>query len=39
MKNIYKDKCYAHIMDRRYSVDIDTELDFLIAETRTKAMA
>lgn len=38
-KNIYKDKCYAYIMDRSHSVDIDTELDFLIAETIMKAMS
>ncbi len=32
-RNIYKDKCYAYIMDKNHSVDIDTELDFLIGET------
>ena len=31
--NIYKDKCYAYIMKRSHSVDIDTELDFLVAES------
>lgn len=36
-QNIYKDKCYAYIMDRNHSVDIDTELDFLIAETILRA--
>lgn len=32
-KNIYKNKCYAYIMDKSHSVDIDTALDFFIAET------
>lgn len=36
-KNIYKDKCYAYIMDRSHSVDIDTSMDFLIAETIMRA--
>lgn len=36
-KNIYKDKCYAYIMDKSHSVDIDTALDFLIAETIMRA--
>lgn len=31
--NIYKNKCYAFIMQAEHSVDIDTELDFRIAET------
>lgn len=31
--NIYKDKCYAYIMDKSHSVDIDEELDFIMAET------
>lgn len=35
--NIYKDKCYAYIMSGSHSVDIDTELDFLIAETILKS--
>ena len=38
-KNIYKEKCYAYIMDRSHSIDIDTELDFLIAETIMPAKA
>lgn len=31
--NIYKNGCYAYIMEKTHSVDIDDELDFLIAET------
>lgn len=31
-KNVYKDKCYAYIMKREHSVDIDEELDFQIAK-------
>ena len=38
-KNIYKEKCYAYIMDRSHSIDIDTELDFLMAETIMQAKA
>lgn len=38
-KNIYKEKCYAYIMDKSHSIDIDTELDFLIAETIMQANA
>lgn len=34
--NIYKDKCFAYIMDQLHSVDIDCELDFWIAETIMK---
>lgn len=34
--NIYKDQCYAYLMDRKHSIDIDKELDFLIAETILK---
>ena len=33
-KNIYKDKCYAYIMDVGHSIDIDGKLDFLIAEVQ-----
>lgn len=33
-KNIYKDKCYAYIMDAGHSIDIDGRLDFLIAEVQ-----
>ena len=36
--NIYKDKCFAYIMDTLHSVDIDCELDFWIAETILKHM-
>ena len=32
-KNIYKKGCYAFIMDRLHSVDIDSELDFILAES------
>ena len=32
-KNIYKKKCYAFIMDKLHSVDIDSELDFILAES------
>lgn len=31
--NLYDDRCYAYIMDRRRSVDIDDETDFLMART------
>lgn len=31
--NIYKNKCYAYIMENSHSIDIDSELDFLIAKT------
>lgn len=30
--HLYKDQCYAYIMDRSHSVDIDTELDYRIAQ-------
>lgn len=30
--NIYADSCYAYIMDKKRSVDIDDEFDFRIAE-------
>ena len=32
-KNIYKDKCYAFVMDAMNSIDIDSELDFLFAKS------
>lgn len=35
--NIYKKKSYAYIMDASHSIDIDTALDFMIAETIMKA--
>lgn len=35
-KNIYNDKCYAYIMDRNKSFDIDSEFDFKIVETIMK---
>lgn len=31
--SLYEENCYAYLMPRERSVDIDTELDFLIAET------
>ena len=31
--NIYKDGCYAYIMEQSHSVDIDGEMDFAIAQT------
>lgn len=31
--SIYKSQCYAYIMDRESSIDIDEEIDFLLAET------
>ena len=35
-KNIYNDKCYAYIMDRNKSFDIDNELDLKIVEAIMK---
>lgn len=32
-KNLYQDKCYAYIMSKKNSIDIDDETDFLMAET------
>lgn len=32
--HLYKDRCYAYIMQGSHSVDIDEELDFLIAQVR-----
>lgn len=32
-ENIYKNGCYAYIMERSHSIDIDEEVDFLIAQT------
>lgn len=31
-ENLYKDKCYAYVMEQSHSVDIDGELDFVIAQ-------
>ena len=36
--DIYKDKCFAYIMDNTRSIDIDTELDYLYTETILKGM-
>ena len=30
-KHLYKDRCFAYIMERSHSIDIDEELDFLLA--------
>lgn len=30
-KHLYKDRCYAYIMERKHSIDIDEEFDFLLA--------
>jgi CMP-N-acetylneuraminic acid synthetase len=32
INNIFKEKCYAYIMAQSHSIDIDSELDFMIAE-------
>jgi CMP-N-acetylneuraminic acid synthetase len=31
-KNLYKEKCFAYVMDKKKSIDIDDEIDFEIAE-------
>lgn len=31
-ESLYKNKCYAYIMERSHSVDIDGEMDFVIAQ-------
>lgn len=31
--DIYKNKCYAYVMDKKSSIDIDDAIDFKIAET------
>lgn len=31
-KSVYKNKCYAYLMDNSHSVDIDGEIDFVIAQ-------
>lgn len=36
-ENMFENGCYAYIMPRERSIDIDTALDFLIAETIMKA--
>jgi CMP-N,N'-diacetyllegionaminic acid synthase len=35
-ENLYEEKCYAYLMDKERSVDIDDNLDFLLAETIIK---
>lgn len=35
-ENIYQNGCYAYIMERSHSIDIDEEVDFLIAQTMIK---
>lgn len=37
IKNIYKEKSYAYIMEQNHSVDIDSEFDFMIAEAIIKS--
>ena len=32
-RNFYNEKSKAYIMERKFSVDIDEEIDFLLAET------
>ncbi|MCI9083281.1 MAG: acylneuraminate cytidylyltransferase family protein [Lachnospiraceae bacterium] len=34
--NVYKEKCYAYIMPKQHSIDIDDELDFAMAEILMK---
>ena len=34
---MFKEKCYAYIMDKMHSVDIDEEIDFIYAEAIMKA--
>lgn len=36
-QNIYQNSCFAYIMDRKRSVDIDDDLDFCIAEAVLKS--
>ncbi len=37
IKNLYKEKSYAYIMEQSHSIDIDTEFDFMIAEAIIKS--
>ncbi len=34
--NIYREKCFAYIMNKRDSIDIDDEFDFIVAEALIK---
>lgn len=34
--DIYKNKCYAYVMDKKTSIDIDDELDFKLVESIVK---
>ncbi|MCI9173996.1 MAG: acylneuraminate cytidylyltransferase family protein [Lachnospiraceae bacterium] len=36
VSNVYKEKCYAYIMSKEHSIDIDDEFDFAIAEILMK---
>lgn len=36
INDIFKEKCYAYIMEQSHSIDIDSELDFIIAEVLIK---
>ena len=39
INKIYTEKCYAYIMQQSHSIDIDSELDFIIAEAIMNARA
>lgn len=39
ISELYDQDCYAYIMDRQKSVDIDSELDFMLAECIHKTIA
>ncbi len=36
--DIYREKCYAYLMDKRDSIDIDDEYDFVLAEAIIKQL-
>lgn len=36
--NMYTRKCYAYVMEQSHSIDIDSKLDFIIAEAVMKAL-
>ncbi len=38
-KNLYSENCYAYLMDKASSYDIDDEIDFIAAEAIMKSMA
>lgn len=35
---LYSNKCYAYIMEKKYSIDIDDEFDFCVAEMMLKSL-